>query len=114
MAQYPRQKVIAVDVDGTLHTNGKANDQVIAWIKGKRADGFKLILWSMRGEDHARKAAALFGIADLFDVITSKPGYIVDDKGWSWTRFTGVIRSIRGLNVTDICEENPSLIENDE
>jgi hypothetical protein len=43
---------------------------------------------------HARKAAELFGASDIFDHILSKPGFILDDQGWSWIRFTGVIRDL--------------------
>ena len=53
-----------------------------------------IMLWSARGESHARNAAETFGVADLFHTICSKPGYVVDDLGWSWIKHTKVIRSI--------------------
>ena len=52
------------------------------------------MLWSSRGSAYAMKAAVLYGIEDLFSVICSKPGYIVDDQGWNWIRYTRVIRSL--------------------
>ena len=51
-----------------------------------------MMLWSSRGEAHARKYAELFGVMDVFDMICSKPGYIVDDQGWGWIKYTRVIR----------------------
>lgn len=92
--QYPPQNVIAVDVDGTLHRGGIANMALIEWCRKKRAQGFDLMLWSARGEAHAKKAAGLFGVSDLFSTICSKPGYIVDDKGWSWIKFTRIVRTL--------------------
>jgi hydroxymethylpyrimidine pyrophosphatase-like HAD family hydrolase len=92
--QFPPPKVIAVDVDGTLYINGGANLKLIEWLKVKKEKGFRLMLWSARGESHARNAAETFGVADLFHTICSKPGYVVDDLGWSWIKHTKVIRSI--------------------
>lgn len=91
--KFPPQKVIAVDVDGTLQCRGEANEELIEWCKEKKREGFKLMLWSARGEDHARKYAELFNITDLFYLICSKPGYIVDDQGWGWIKYTRVIKS---------------------
>ena len=85
--------VIAVDVDGTLGLHGIVNERLIAWCRQKKAAGKTLILWSARGEAHARRAAEFFNLVDLFDVITGKPEAIVDDKGWGWIRFTTVVRS---------------------
>ena len=92
--KYPPQKVIAVDVDGTLHNNGTPNAQVIAWCRAKKAEGFKLMLWSARGEAHAVRAAHHFGCFDVFDLICSKPGFILDDQGWGWIRYTHIVRDI--------------------
>lgn len=36
---------------------------------------------------------AQFGVTELFYVILSKPGYVLDDKGWGWIQYTHVIRS---------------------
>ena len=92
-APYPPPRVIAIDVDGTLQIGGEANARLIEWCRQRKADGFQLILWSARGEAHARRYAEAFAVADLFAVICSKPGYIVDDLGWGWIRHTRVIRS---------------------
>ena len=89
--KYPPPRVIAVDVDGTLLLRGALNKKLIEWCKQKKNDGFIMILWSSRGELHAKKAADLSGLNDIFDYIISKPGYVVDDKGWSWIKYTRVI-----------------------
>ncbi len=47
-----------------------------------------MILWSARGKAHAEQAAKISKLTDTFDTIISKPGYIVDDKGWSWIKYT--------------------------
>lgn len=92
--KFPENKVIAVDVDGTLLRRGRVNDSVVAWCVRKKAEGYSLMLWSARGEAHARQAAGLFGLTELFDHIISKPGALLDDKGWAWINFTRVIRSL--------------------
>lgn len=84
----PLTKVIAVDVDDTLLISGKINEELVVWCRARKCEGFKLILWSQAGEVHARNVARRAGIVDLFHVIIGKPGYIVDDKGWGWTKFT--------------------------
>ena len=43
---------------------------------------------------HCVVTAEQFGVADLFDDIVSKPGYVLDDLGWSWIKYTQVIRAI--------------------
>ena len=83
--KYPLQKWIFVDIDGTL-----SND-VIEWIKTKRPEGYRFVLWSSRGEEYAKAVAERYEIVDLFEHIISKPGYIVDDKGWSWVKYTKTI-----------------------
>ena len=90
----PPPRVIAVDVDGTLIVNGGINARVVSYCQAKHADGWTLLLWSTRGEQHARKAAQEAGIAHLFEHILSKPGHIVDDKGWTWVRFTKIVRRL--------------------
>jgi len=92
--KYPPPKVIAVDVDGTLITRGVVNDKLVEWCKAKKDAGFNMILWSSRGEAHALNAAKITGLTDVFDTIISKPGFIVDDKGWQWVRYTKVISNI--------------------
>ena len=102
--KYQPQKVIAVDVDGTLHNNGIVNHALVEWCKERKGQGFALMLWSARGEAYARKFAACFDITGLFDLICSKPGYIVDDQGWGWVKYTKVIRGL-GENIS-VSDEN--------
>lgn len=84
--------MIAVDVDGTLKLSSGPNAELIAWCRKKKSEGFRLMLWSTQGEEYAREYARSAECEDAFDIICSKPGYIVDDKGWAWTRFTKPIR----------------------
>ena len=90
--RFRPSRTIAVDVDGTLTHRGAKNVRLIAWLREQKAKGFKLLLWSAQGQAHAQRAADAYGIATLFDTITGKPGYIVDDKGWGWIRGTRVLR----------------------
>ena len=93
---FPPPRVIAVDVDGTLQINGACNRRLVEWCERQKASGFYLMLWSSRGEAHARNVAEAFGIVQLFDLICSKPGYVVDDQGWGWIKYTRVINSLSG------------------
>ena len=97
--KYPPTKVIAIDVDDTLCIRGRCNAKLVAWCRAMSAKGYSLMLWSARGKDHATNVATTLGVADVFDVITGKPGYIVDDKGWAWTKFTRVLRLSAIANV---------------
>ena len=95
----PPPRVIAVDVDGTLHMNGVSNTRLITWLAEQKAAGYSLMLWSLRGEQHARAIASQCKADHLFDLICSKPGYVIDDQGWQWIRETRVITSLaRGPN----------------
>lgn len=80
-------------MDGTLHESGIPNTKVIAWLRVKKLEGFELVLWSARGQRHAQRAIDNLGLAGLFDVVISKPGYIVDDKGWAWIKWTKIVTS---------------------
>ncbi len=91
--KYPPAKVIAIDVDGTLITKGVVNDDLVAWCIDRKNEGFCMILWSARGEKHAKNAAKITNLEGVFNHILSKPSYIVDDKGWSWIKYTRVIKS---------------------
>jgi hydroxymethylpyrimidine pyrophosphatase-like HAD family hydrolase len=84
-------KVIAVDVDGTLLINGSINQSLVEWCISRKDDGFCMILWSARGEKHAKNICKLSKLETVFDYVISKPAYVVDDKGWSWTKYTKVI-----------------------
>jgi len=95
MKKLPPPKLIAVDVDATLILrSGRINQAVVDWLHKRKAEGFRLMLWSMRGKQWALDAATRWQCADLFDCIEGKPGYILDDKGWSWARDTIVITDI--------------------
>ncbi len=90
-----KPQTVAVDVDGTLlKKNGEANLATVDWLRAAKAQGYTLFLWSARGEAHARRAAELCGVTELFCAILAKPGYILDDVGWTWIRFTRVIHSL--------------------
>ena len=91
--KYPPSKVIAIDVDGTLQHNGNPNNKLIEWCRDRKSENYNLILWSARGEAHARKYAELFNVTEIFDTIISKPSYVVDDQGWGWIKYTKVIRT---------------------
>lgn len=94
---YPPPRVIAVDVDGTLHVNGVPNDRLIEWLRLRKADGYELMLWSMLGRKRGEAAVERFGLGGLFDVVCSKPGVLIDDQGWRWARLTKTITNFSGL-----------------
>jgi len=89
--KFPQQKEIFVDVDGTLFIDGSLNQNLIEFLKLKKQEGFTLVLWSARGREYAKLAAEKSGYRELFADVISKPGLIVDDKGWGWINFTGVM-----------------------
>ena len=91
--KFPITPVIAVDIDNTLITHGKLNNDLVDWCRHRKNDGFSLMLWSSRGMDYTKEIAEKHSLINLFDVICSKPGYVVDDVGWNWIRFTKVIRN---------------------
>lgn len=94
LGKYSKPKVIYVDVDGTLLIGkpAKPNLKLLGFLDVKKSEGFELVLWSTQGKAHAENAARLCGREDLFAHILSKPGYIIDDKGWTWARFTARMR----------------------
>jgi hypothetical protein len=85
------KKVIAVDVDDTLLIKGVINEKLSKWCRDRKTEGFCLILWSARGEVHAVDTCKKAGLDNVFDYVISKPSYVVDDKGWEWTKYTKVI-----------------------
>ena len=93
--KHPPSKCIGIDVDGTLLIHGKLNKILADWIKDKHEEGFETVLWSARGRSHALNVARSFDIESYFDAIISKPGYIVDDLGWSWIKYTRVITEFK-------------------
>ncbi len=82
---------IAVDVDNTLVRGPVLNARLVDWLKVRRTRGANLMLWSMRGKSYARGVAESSGCANLFQTFASKPGFVVDDDGWQWTRGSRVI-----------------------
>ena len=90
--KHPPPKVIAVDVDGTLIIDGEVNAELVDYCRRKKSEGYTMILWSSRGKENAERAAKQSGLEDVFNILMSKPGYIVDDKRWSWTKYTRVVQ----------------------
>ena len=90
--RFPASKCVAIDVDNTLVINNKLTVSVVEFARLKKNEGFDVILWSAKGREHAEKQARRFHIEDCFTAIISKPGYIIDDLGWSWIKFTKWIR----------------------
>lgn len=88
-SKFKTPKIIFVDVDGTLVFQNplRINVKLVAMLKQKKEKGYELVLWSARGEQHARMIAQIGNCEDLFSHIISKPGYIIDDKNWRWTSF---------------------------
>lgn len=86
--------VIAIDVDGTLLLPDGLNERLVAWCRYQKEQGKTLLLWSARGEAYARKIAERLDVSELFDLIIGKPETIVDDKGWSWIRYSRVEREL--------------------
>ena len=89
--KFKRNRVIAVDVDGTLFSGGKRIEVVAEWCRKQKNAGFFMILWSARGQEYAQQACDHAEMHDVFDVVLGKPGYIVDDVGWRWINFTKVV-----------------------
>jgi hydroxymethylpyrimidine pyrophosphatase-like HAD family hydrolase len=90
--KYPPPRVIAIDVDDTLFSRGQLNEPLVGWIKEKAAAGYEVFIWSSRGTAYARESAAKAGLSDIIAAALSKPGYIVDDQGWNWIRYTRVVQ----------------------
>src|SRR6266850_2157681 len=90
--KYPPNRSVAVDVDGTLHSHGVPREATIRLCRELKVRGFDLFLWSARGADYAARVAKDLGIEDLFSHFLTKPGYIIDDEGWRWIRFTRQLR----------------------
>lgn len=84
-------RVIYCDVDGTLVVNGHPNTHLLAWLRAQKTNGYRLFLWSARGDSHARTAVELCNCHDLFESILPKPAAVVDDTGWGWIRYTKII-----------------------
>ena len=93
--QLPLPKTVAFDVDGTLISGSTVNGRIVSLLREYKSSGFEVVVWSMRGTDYAKRAVDLAGVGAEVDCVISKPGVIVDDKGWTWVRDTKVISSAR-------------------
>jgi len=88
--KHPYPNVIFVDVDGTLLLKSGLNAGLADWCR-KNTEKSELVLWSARGQKYAKNFAQHFEITDIFKTIISKPGYIIDDLGWTWIKYTKVL-----------------------
>lgn len=86
-----RPRVIAVDIDGTLVHGAALNEDLVAYLRERKSEGYRLMLWSMRGHGYADSVAKHFGLGPLFDDVLAKPGYVVDNEGWDWIKSTVVV-----------------------
>lgn len=89
--KFPPPKVLAVDIDGTLVCDRRLNGEVVRLCQAYKEKEFRLMLWSARGLSYAQAMVARYRMENLFDDVVSKPGFILDDKGWEWTRYTAVV-----------------------
>jgi phosphoglycolate phosphatase-like HAD superfamily hydrolase len=102
---YPTRKDIYIDVDGTLIFNGgEPNLSLIEWLRERKAEGYRLYLWSARGEKYAASVATRIGVLELFAAVLPKPGYVVDDLGHKWDMYINAIS-------IDVISENSRKIE---
>ena len=88
---YAPAMTIAVDVDGTLIDHGILNEMLIEYLMYCKGLDYRLMLWSSRGKEYALGIVDQYGLADLFDDVVSKPGFIIDDRGWDWIKYTRII-----------------------
>ena len=80
-------KIIAVDFDGTLCEDiypeiGKPKEQIIRYVKWRKSEGDKLILWSCRNGDRLNEAidwCKQYGIE--FDAVNKNLPYIIEAFG---------------------------------
>lgn len=91
MTPLPPPRCLAVDVDHTLIRQGRPDLGVVTLIRERAADGWDVVVWSMRGRHYAQNAANVCGIAALV-VCVGKPGVILDDQGLDWLRGAQVVR----------------------
>ena len=79
-----RETVVFVDVDDTLVRSAGTKripiPAVIAHVRGLRAEGAVLYLWSSGGAEYARRSAEELGIVDCFAGFLPKPHLIIDDQ----------------------------------
>ena len=81
-------KIIAVDFDGTLCENnwpgiGAPNDELIEYLRNRKKDGDKLILWTCRVEDMLQKAVERCKERNLvFDAVNENLPEIIENFGY--------------------------------
>lgn len=88
-------KIVAVDIDGTLWQRTGLNLALLQRLREVKVDGYQLILWSARGTAYARAFEQQHIEAGLFDVVIGKPAFIADDRGWDWVRHTRHLSALR-------------------
>lgn len=80
-------KIIAVDFDGTLCENnwpeiGEANDELLEYLRNRKKDGDKLILWTCRIDEMLQKAVEWCADKGLiFDAINENLPEIIENFG---------------------------------
>ena len=80
-------KIIAVDFDGTLCENswpeiGEPNEELIEYLRNRKKDGDKLILWTCRVEDMLQKAVEWCKERNLvFDAVNENLPEIIENFG---------------------------------
>ena len=92
-APLPPPRCIAIDVDGTLITDGRVNQPLVDYARGAAEAGFDILIWSMRGRIHAERAMQAAGLTDVARAI-SKPGLIIDDQGLTWLRHVRITNRV--------------------
>lgn len=92
--RLPPPSCVAVDVDGTLFSSKRPrllNSRLVALLRKRSAQGWEIIIWSMRGTAYARRAAYAAGLADVA-ICIAKPSVIIDDRGLEWLRSAQVVQ----------------------
>jgi len=76
----PNKRTYYIDVDLTLiDMDDHLLPGVVEGLQFLRRKGFKLICWSMGGEDYAKSVCERYGIDKYFDLFLDKPHGIIDD-----------------------------------
>lgn len=94
-SRFPQPRCLAVDVDHTLLVNGQPHPPVVNLLRERVGDGWELLIWSMRGREHAERVARLTGLDDV-PICASKPGCVVDDQGLDWLRQVELVTVAHG------------------
>lgn len=71
---------ISIDVDLTLiNENGELFPGAVEGLKGLKAKGYLLTLWSYGGEEYARSVAEKHKLKNFFEGYATKPDLVIDD-----------------------------------